>query len=170
MQNCCELCLYLSLNLHEFVYLFTSIIIIDSYKWNLIFLQIEISILHKLPYINLILHKLLDHFLWIGSYHPYWLEAFHCVKGVRIRSYSTPYFPALGLNSERYDNFVSMSSIKMRTDPKKLNRSVLIEFGEQNQVGKSWWTLFHRTFLGKSREKRTILAIFWQVLPPNFKK
>ena len=26
----------------------------------------------------------------------------HCVKGVRIRSYSGPYFPAFGLNTERY--------------------------------------------------------------------
>ena len=27
---------------------------------------------------------------------------FHCVRGVRIRSYSGPYFPAFGLNTERY--------------------------------------------------------------------
>ena len=26
----------------------------------------------------------------------------HCVKSVRIWSYSGPYFPALGLNTERY--------------------------------------------------------------------
>ena len=26
----------------------------------------------------------------------------HCVKIVRIRSYSGPYFPALGLNATRY--------------------------------------------------------------------
>ena len=26
----------------------------------------------------------------------------HCVKRVRIRSYSGPYFPAFGLNMERY--------------------------------------------------------------------
>ena len=30
----------------------------------------------------------------------------HCVKIVRIRSYSGPYFPAFGLNTERY--FVSL--------------------------------------------------------------
>ena len=29
----------------------------------------------------------------------------HCVKSIRIRSYSAPYFPAFGLNMERY--FVS---------------------------------------------------------------
>ena len=26
----------------------------------------------------------------------------HCVKSVRIRNYSGPYFPAFGLNTERY--------------------------------------------------------------------
>ena len=26
----------------------------------------------------------------------------HCVKSVRIRSYSSPYFPVFGLNTERY--------------------------------------------------------------------
>ena len=26
----------------------------------------------------------------------------HCVKSVRIRSYSGPYFPAFGLSTERY--------------------------------------------------------------------
>ena len=31
----------------------------------------------------------------------------HCVKSVRIRSFSGPYFPAFELNTERY--FVSLS-------------------------------------------------------------
>ena len=26
----------------------------------------------------------------------------HCIKSVRIRSYSGPYFPAFGMNTERY--------------------------------------------------------------------
>ena len=26
----------------------------------------------------------------------------HCVKSVRIRNYSSPHFPAFGLNTERY--------------------------------------------------------------------
>ena len=30
----------------------------------------------------------------------------HCVKSVRLRSYSGPYFPAFGLNMEKY--FVSL--------------------------------------------------------------
>ena len=29
----------------------------------------------------------------------------HCIKSVRIRSYSGPYFPAFGLNTERYGVF-----------------------------------------------------------------
>ena len=30
------------------------------------------------------------------------LTHFHCVKSVRIQSYSSPYFPAFGLNTKRY--------------------------------------------------------------------
>ena len=29
-------------------------------------------------------------------------RATHCVKSMRIRSYSGPHFPAFGLNTERY--------------------------------------------------------------------
>ena len=29
-------------------------------------------------------------------------KTFHCLKSVRIRNYSGPYFPAFGLNTERY--------------------------------------------------------------------
>ena len=35
------------------------------------------------------------------SYYLYICEK-HCVKSVRIRSYSCPYFPVFGLNTERY--------------------------------------------------------------------
>ena len=34
--------------------------------------------------------------------HLRYLAGFHCVKSVRIRSNSGPYFPAFGLNTERY--------------------------------------------------------------------
>ena len=34
----------------------------------------------------------------------------HCVKGVRIRSYSSPYFPACGLNTERETPYLSVFS------------------------------------------------------------
>ena len=36
------------------------------------------------------------------------LRGDHCVKSVRIRSYSGPYFPAFGLNTKRY-------SVSLRT-------------------------------------------------------
>ena len=34
----------------------------------------------------------------------------HCVKNVRIWSYSGPYFPAFGLNTERYGVFLLIRS------------------------------------------------------------
>ena len=41
----------------------------------------------------------------------------HCVKSVRIRSYSDPYFPAFGQNTERYGPSLCIQSKcgKMRT-------------------------------------------------------
>ena len=41
----------------------------------------------------------------------------HCVKSVRIRSFSGPYFPAFGLNTERYSVSLCIQSKcgKMRT-------------------------------------------------------
>ena len=41
----------------------------------------------------------------------------HCVKSVRIRSYSRPHFPAVRLNSERYEVYLHIQSEygKMRT-------------------------------------------------------
>ena len=41
----------------------------------------------------------------------------HCVKSVRILSYSGPYFPAFGLNTERYSISLCIQSEcgKMRT-------------------------------------------------------
>ena len=30
------------------------------------------------------------------------IQDLHCVKSIRIRSYSGPYFPSFGLNTERY--------------------------------------------------------------------
>ena len=44
-------------------------------------------------------------------------RACHCVKSVRIRSYSGPHFPAFGLNTERYGVSLRIQSEcgKMRT-------------------------------------------------------
>ena len=38
------------------------------------------------------------------------LYEYHCVKNVRIRSYSGPYFPAFGLNAERNGVFLRIQS------------------------------------------------------------
>ena len=34
------------------------------------------------------------------------VDSLHCVKSVRIRSYSCLHFPAFGLNRERYSEFI----------------------------------------------------------------
>ena len=43
----------------------------------------------------------------------------HCVKSVRIRSYSGPHFPAFGLNTERYG--ISPHSVRMRENADQNN-------------------------------------------------
>ena len=39
----------------------------------------------------------------------------HCVKSVRILSYSGSYFPAFGLNTERYGHRIKFECRKLRT-------------------------------------------------------
>ena len=45
----------------------------------------------------------------------------HCMKSARIQSYSGPYFPAFGLNTERYSVSLRIQSecgkIRTRTTP-----------------------------------------------------
>ena len=44
-------------------------------------------------------------------------QKYHCVKSVRIRSYSGPHFPTFGLNTERYSVslFIQSNCGKMRS-------------------------------------------------------
>ena len=51
-----------------------------------------------------------------GERHTY-LYYMHCVKSVRIRSYSGPHFPAFGLNTQRYSvsHRIQSECEKMRT-------------------------------------------------------
>ena len=44
----------------------------------------------------------------------------HCLKSVRIRSFSDPYFPAFGLNTERYSAFLLIQSGYEKTRTRKV--------------------------------------------------
>ena len=46
-------------------------------------------------------------------------KAKHCVKSVRIRSYSGSYSPAFGLNTERYETSHRIQSMQENTDQSK---------------------------------------------------
>ena len=48
------------------------------------------------------MHKQTSSTFYISNDVDGGLKNNHCVKSVRIRSYSGPYFPAFGLNMERY--------------------------------------------------------------------
>ena len=56
----------------------------------------------------------LSFYFFINYLHS---KKIHCVESVRIRSYSGPYFPAFGLNTERYSVSLRIQSEceKMRT-------------------------------------------------------
>ena len=47
------------------------------------------------------------------------MHTFHCVKSVPIRSFSGPYFPAFGLNMERYS-----VSLRIQSECEHFSRSV----------------------------------------------
>ena len=61
------------------------------------------------------------------------IKAFHCVRSVRIRSFSGPYFPTFGLKTERYSVFsriqtengeilrISPYSVRMRENTDQKN-------------------------------------------------
>ena len=54
---------------------------------------------------------------FLRHYKEVFCRIFHCIKSIRIRSYSGPYFLAFGLNTERYKVFLRIYSEcgKMRT-------------------------------------------------------
>ena len=62
----------------------------------------------------------------------------YCVKGVRIRSFSGPYFSAFGLNTERYEVSLCIQSKcgKIRTR-KTLNTVTFYAISLENQLNKS---------------------------------
>ena len=57
----------------------------------------------------------------------------HCVKSIRIRSYSGPYFPEFGLNTERYS--ISPYSVWMRENEYQ-NNSEYGHFSRSENVNK----------------------------------
>ena len=55
--------------------------------------------------------KLIDWFLYEANTCISLVNtSYHCMKSVRIRSYSGPYFPAFGLNTEKYSVYLPIQS------------------------------------------------------------
>ena len=79
---------------------------------------------------------------------PMWfyvtLQKTHCVKNVRIRSFSGPYFPAFGLNTARY---TSPYAIQMRenTDQKNSEYRHFSRSDGNHHSSIALWTLSHVT-------------------------
>ena len=112
------------------------------------------------------------------------IELKYCVKSVRIRSFSGPYFPAFGLNTERYSVLcISPYSVRMRenteqktpntdtfhaviisTTTKKGNYEALQNILQRLKV--FTWVFTHITFLLTLLELETILFIYAYVWDP----
>ena len=64
-----------------------------------------------------------EYYLCIKEYFDMLFFTRHCIKSVRIRSYSGPYFTAFGLNTERYEESLRIQSecgkIRARITPNK---------------------------------------------------
>ena len=62
----------------------------------------------------------------------------HCVESVRIRSYSGPYFPAFGLNTERYCASLRIQSecgkIQTRITPNTDTFYAVVVFKKSNTI------------------------------------
>ena len=76
----------------------------QSKVWNIAQLLGESCLQYPNPIRNSVFH----HNCYGISTHFYHKQH-HCVKSVNIRSYSGPYFPAFGLNTERYGILVLLS-------------------------------------------------------------
>ena len=78
---------------------------------------------------------------------------FHCVKGVRIRSCSGPYFSAFGLNTERYRVFVfnqniGIQNMRIQSECGKMQTRITPDRG-------TFYTLFKVTFLKQKQRSMT---------------
>ena len=60
--------------------------------------------------------------------------SYHCVKSVRIRTFSGPYFPALALNTERYGEILRISPNAGKYGQEKLRiRTIFTQCISQTQ-------------------------------------
>ena len=77
------------------------------------------------------------------------IRVVYCVKSVRIRNFSAPYFAAFGLNTERYSLSLRIQSEcgKILTR-KNLNTDVFYASGSQNPVKHLKWSFFAKVVNG----------------------
>ena len=103
-----------------------------------------------------------------GSYG--YISLYHCVKSVRIQIFSAPYFPAFGLNKERYSVslYIQSECGKMRTreTPNKetfhFSRSAKQHFDVSKQhsfeINKTIWHLQEISWNGNNAYNKLLHA------------
>ena len=88
----------------------------------------------------------------------------HCVKSVRIRSFSGPYFPAFGLNTERKSIYVQSECGKIRTRT-RYDNYYKIDARNHVRVSEFWpmWRTWRNT--KNIRHHTFYLVIFLTIFP-----
>ena len=91
----------------------------------------------------------------------------HCVKSVRIQGFSGPYFPAFGLNMERYSVSLRIQSEcgKMRTRKTPNTDTFHVAVGEGKGVLKTLSTIYVGTFYKMPTAK--IRELFSEIVLPK---
>ena len=94
------------------------------------------------------------------------VSVIHCAKSVRIRSFSGPYFPAFGLNTERYGVSVRIQSecgkIRTRKTPNTDTFYAVILFSNtMMRLSRGGRKLF---WFNKRRTRWRPLKLFWSLL------
>ena len=104
-------------------------------------------------------------------------ENYNCVKSAHIRSYSSPYFPAFGLNTKRY--FLSLriqsecGKMRTRKTPNTENfyavHNTILMFFQNGHIANKEQTIFCFKVEGKKYKSDTVLAC-QNLIPSNRSK
>ena len=81
-------------------------------------------------------------YLFVAWYHIVF-TILHCVKSVRLRSFSGSYFPAFGLNTERYGVF-----LRIQPECGKIRTRIILNTGSLTAVFTAWKASKYGVFSG----------------------
>ena len=88
----------------------------------------------------------------------------HSVKGVHIRSYSVPYFPAFGLNTEKCSVRIRENTDQNNSEYGQFSRSDYNNCLQKNDVYLNWYSLCPTKFKRGTFSKLKVSKLVYQVI------